>query len=154
MNPEEIIVNRLKTRLVENLPIRKKSDDSYFDKLDEIIKEDKEILKVIYSMSEFPTIASGGFATALTEMELSPTISLIGGLRGSRKLDLSNYRDIIKGNTFTFLDDSYYAGRTLRKIFNEVIRLGGRIGQVIVVYNDSNDPFVIGLINREDLLES
>lgn len=35
---------------------------------------------------------------------------------------------------------------------NEIRRLGGQVVEVIVVYNDSSDPFVESIVNRSDLM--
>lgn len=131
---------------------RKVLREEYFDKLDDLIKEDKGLLEDLVNRAHFPIIASGGFADALKANGFNVAVSVKGSIRGSRKIDLSSYKDKINGATFTFIDDSFYAGRTLRKILNEVVKHGGRIEEVYVGYNDNPTAgFVNGIITKEDL---
>lgn len=143
---EELILN------LNSLPNRKIAGESYFDEMDEMIKSNIEVQSELISGASFPIIASGGFGVILKENNFDVAILAPGSIRGSRKVDFSQQKDLISGNTFTFVDDSYYKGRTLRKILNEITRLGGRIAEVKVVYNDSQDPFVDGLIEKSDLV--
>lgn len=145
-----ININNLIDKL-NKLPNRKELGEQYFNMLDDLIKHDSESAMNLLKTTHYPIIASGGYKDFLESLGIKVTIPVIGHIRQSRQIDLTEYEPIIKNHDFTFLDDSYYKGRTLRKIFKEIIRLGGRIKEVNVVYNDSNDPFVFGLINKTDL---
>lgn len=134
--------------MFNNLPSR--NGDAYFDALDAQIKSDNELLLTLVNKATYPIIASGGFGDALKQIDVTPTLHVSGGLRKSRTLDLSKWEHIIRNNTFTFIDDSYYKGRTLRKINQEIVRLGGHIAQVIVAYDDTCDmPFIESLYQRQ-----
>lgn len=127
----------------------KRQGDNYFDELDKQIKENKDLLALIVSKASYSIIVSGGFGDAIKSLGVIPALHVTGGLRKSRTLDLSQYKSIIEGKTFTFIDDSLYKGRTLNKINKEIIRLGGHINQVIVGYDDTCElPFVESIYNR------
>lgn len=146
MNKSELI------QKLNKLPSRKDLGESYFDKLDDIIKNDVSLQEELVNMANNMIVSSGGFGENLKKNGFPIQILAPGSIRGSRKIDLTNFKEIINGNKFTFLDDSYYKGRTLRKVMNEIKRLGGQIVEVIVVYNDSEDPFVDSIINKKDLM--
>lgn len=146
MNRSELI------QKLQNLPSRKETGELYFDKLDEIIKNDNELMSTIVNLANYDIVSSGEFGRNLKSNNFPVKIVAPGGIRGSRKVSLDLYSKEIEGKKFTFIDDSYYKGRTLRKIMNEIRRLGGQVVEVIVVYNDSSDPFVESIVNRSDLM--
>ena len=136
---------------LQKLPNRQELGEKWFDLLDDLIKHDEYSTRKLIKQAKYPIIASGGYCDFLKQLNIDVKLSVPGHIRKSRQINLDKYSDLINGNTFTFVDDSYYKGRTLRKVLKEIFRLNGKIGQVLVVYNDSKDCFVDGLINYTDL---
>lgn len=136
---------------IKGIGPRSELGESYFDQLDEIIKTNLQVMENLVAKAEYPIVASGSFCSNLIHNGFDVEIVVCGGLRVSRKLDLTSYKDKIKGNTFTFIDDSFYKGRTAIKIQKEILRLGGKIDQILVGYDDMASPIVESIITREDL---
>lgn len=113
----------------------------FFDKLDEMVKFDKSILsafikEVNTSYNNVRTIASGEFGLCLHNYGLPVDIIVQGGLRkGVQICDLSNF--IKEGDSFIFLDDSYFSGKTAQVIKEEVERCKGTFVGCFVVYDGS-----------------
>ena len=61
-----------------------------------------------------------------------------GGLRhDASKINLAPFADNIKGNTFLFIDDSYFSGKTALVVKEEIERLGGVFKGTLVAYDGS-----------------
>lgn len=70
----------------------------------------------------------------------NPIITVPGGLRRGRGINLSHYGSkIFKQRNFIFIDDSFYSGTTRNVILKELLRYGGTITKTYVVYDGSKE---------------
>lgn len=118
--------------------------EEFFDALDDMMKFYESVLgqfieKARCVYGNCPTIASGEFALCLHNYGIDFDIAVQGGLRkGNKILDLSNF--IEPGESYVFLDDSYFSGKTAEVIKEEVERCGGIFYKCFVIYDGSNRP--------------
>lgn len=124
----------------------------FFDSIDDYVRNNKDILNKISSMSSYSIICSGKMAQSMIDAGINVVVVTPGGIRKSRQIDLTPQKSEITGKVFSFIDDSYYRGRTYRKIKKEITRLGGSIAEVIVAYDgDCLENEVISLVKYRDL---
>lgn len=115
----------------------------FFDKLDEMLKFDKQILadfvykvKTEIENTGIQTIASGEIGLCMHNYKIPTDILVPGGLRnGNRILGMDDF--IEPGKEYLFLDDSYFSGKTARIIQGEVERCGGKFVGCYVIYDGS-----------------
>jgi|SaaInlStandDraft_4_1057021.scaffolds.fasta_scaffold27367_2 hypothetical protein len=143
--------------------------EEFFDALDEAVRNESwfDILntqsyryaetrfKDLYPSTVCPTIVvSGKFGLYFKEWyeEFGSVLLVNGSLRHGSIMDLSPFRRTIQNETFIFLDDSFFKGRTRNKIKAELERNGGKLLHTFVVYDGSRekDPDVTSLYRYWD----
>lgn len=118
--------------------------EAFFDELDKMVKFDKEVLVEFIDTTqeqfkEIHTIASGEFGLCLHNYGLAVDLLVQGGLRkGNQNCDLSQF--IKKGESYLFLDDSYFSGKTAQVVKEEIERCGGKFIGCHVIYDGSQQP--------------
>ena len=66
-----------------------------------------------------------------------------GGLRHDpSKINLEPFADQIDGKHFMFIDDSYFSGKTVAVVKEEIERLGGNFLGTLVVYDGAKEKNV------------
>ena len=119
----------------------------FFTELDKAVKFDRDILEQLlaYAHSQTTgmnplTIASGEIGLALHNFGIDVDILVPGGLRHDpSKINLEPFRNILDGRTVAFIDDSYFSGRTLTVIEEEVRKYGGILRYAFVAYDGSKE---------------
>ena len=128
----------------------------FFSELDNAVKFDEEILtqllqkantiKNAYSNpQDILTIASGEIGLSLHNLGIQVDFLVKGGLRHNpNDINLKPFADKIKNKNFIFIDDSYFSGKTLQVIKEEIVS--------IVAYDGSRtkDNFVYSLYRYYD----
>lgn len=130
---------------VEKLLLEYGGGTPYFDKLDECIKHDVELLRMLSVISRncnnsYNTryISTGEIGLCLNNYGIQIDILVSGGLRKDcAKLNLAPFAKCIKGKEFVLIDDSYYKGRTSDKITQEIEKYGGEVVKIVVAYDGS-----------------
>ena len=135
----------------------------FFTELDKAVKFDIKILtQLMGSVYEFYndrkhrhvlTIASGEIGLAMHNMGISVDFLVPGGLRfDPSKINLEPFADTIEGREFVFVDDSYFSGRTVAVVREEIERLGGHFLGTFVAYDGSKikEPDVHALYRYYD----
>lgn len=143
-------------QIVDSMLKQHTGGEIFFDNLDESFK-DKDIIKItrckvneilIQSNIDY-VIVSGGFGSVFSYFnpDMTNLICVEGGLRGDSEVSESHFKDRNMTNArCLFLDDSYYLGRTKRKIESVVNKLGGEIVKTFVLYDGSKE--------KDDIVES
>lgn len=116
-----------------------------FTELDKAVKFDKQMLIELvnavdrkYCLDTIFTIASGEMALALHNFDIEVDFIVPGGLRNDpSKINLEPWAKAINNGKFVFIDDSYFSGRTVLVIQNEIERLGGKFLGSYVIYDGS-----------------
>ena len=137
--------------IVEDLIKEHDGGENFFEALDDSIR-DKEYIDQLYDMflkdceeenadpSYYAIVVSGKFGIYFQKEYPGLNAILVnGGLRHDDIMDLTPFADDINGRVFVFLDDSFYNGRTAKKIGLGLIDHGGRLERVYVVYNGSKN---------------
>lgn len=126
---------------------------NYFDLVDEFIRTHSEVLKKLHNTaSNKHIVLSGKIAEAMTELGIEVHLTAPGGIRKGNKVNFYDKRTFIAGKSFTFIDDSYYKGRTYRAIKAEIEKYGGTCDEVIVAYDGGYDKGVKSLVSYAGLL--
>lgn len=131
----------------------------FFTELDKAVKFDVDILTelVIKVKAEYApsvkTIASGEIGLAMHNLGVQVDFLVPGGLRHDpSKINLAPFKSAIEGQTFIFIDDSYFSGRTALVVKEEIERLGGIFIGSMVAYDGAKekDPTVNSLYRYYD----
>ena len=116
----------------------------FFTELDKAVKFDREILtELIVKANELTdnkafTIASGEIGLAMHNLGIMIDYLVPGGLRHDpSKINLTPFKEHIKGKEFLFIDDSYFSGKTVTVVKEEIEKLGGHFLGTIVAYDGS-----------------
>lgn len=145
-------------RIVNEALSQHEGGEKFFDLLDEKIRTVPgviiKLLSTIPKEKRSRVICSGKFANKLnmnimfnivnktddTELckDFKYMITVEGGLRKTKELDLSDLRKTIEGNNYIFIDDSFYSGATRNVIRDEIVRCGGTLTDTYVVYDGSH----------------
>lgn len=129
------------------------TDEPFFDILYDLASKDDAYRWIEDDPEEYGTIASGKFGMALSNwirgthfkpyhFSVSDDILLVpGDLRHNPgTMNLFPFAEQIDGQTFIFMDDSFFKGRTRNIIAAELERLGGQLAHTYVVYDGSREP--------------
>lgn len=136
----------------------------FFSELDNAVKFDEEILTQLLTKanaikSAYPnpqdilTIASGEIGLSLHNLGIPVDFLVKGGLRHNpNDINLKPFADKIKNKSFIFINDSYFSGKTLQVVKEEIERLGGKVIFSMVAYDGSRvkDNFVYSLYRYYD----
>lgn len=116
----------------------------FFTELDRAVKFDKEVLaELIIKANELTnnkalTIASGEIGLSMHNLGIMIDFLVPGGLRHDpSKINLAPFQEYIKGKSFLFIDDSYFSGKTVTVVKEEIERLGGTFLGTLVAYDGS-----------------
>ena len=115
----------------------------FFTELDKAVKFDKEVLEELVVKAKglwngVFTIASGEIGLAMHNLGVNIDYLVPGGLRhDASKINLAPFADNIKGKTFLFIDDSYFSGKTVLVVKEEIERFGGIFKGSLVAYDGS-----------------
>ncbi len=130
----------------------------FFTELDKAVKFDIDILGQLLqkTMELHPTaktIASGEIGLSMHNLGVRVGFLVPGGLRfDPSKINLEPFKEQIEGYEFVFVDDSYFSGRTVLVIKEEIERLGGIFVGTVVAYDGAKekDPMVDSLYRYYD----
>lgn len=121
----------------------------FFTELDKAVKFDRSVLLTLTQEAErlfapkhnnIFTIASGEIGLAMHNMGVHIDFLVPGGLRHDpSKINLEPFVDQIDGNHFVFIDDSYFSGKTVAVVEEEIERLGGNFLGTLVVYDGAKE---------------
>lgn len=117
----------------------------FFTELDKAVKFDRDVLEELVAEAHnlgldhtFCTIASGEIGLAMHNLGVPIDYLVPGGLRHDpSKINLAPFADKIKGKRFIFIDDSYFSGKTVAVVKEEIERLGGIFTGTLVAYDGS-----------------
>ncbi len=153
--------------LVKNLLADHGGGRNYFDNLDFELRAARNV-SVVQEMFRRPltnVAVSGRFGFYLLKLVHNKTISVegefvyfCGGLRYGKHAEIlsSSSRDLPKGG-YTFVDDTFYKGRTLAAVDSALKSIGGFVQNTVVAYDGSQTkrPGVKSLFryyeNRKDI---
>lgn len=116
----------------------------FFTELDKAVKFDVNVLKALTKRLEeifgsdhgIKTIASGEIGLAMHNLGVTVDFLVPGGLRHDpTKINLKPFQEQIEGNSFVFLDDSYFSGKTAAVVKEEIEQLGGIFVGTLVAYD-------------------
>lgn len=116
--------------------------ETYFDKLDEVLRDPKNfdiILNLFKPLRNSNIVMSGKFgfyALDLFDKGLIQVNSLIV-VNGKGEVKNIKVRNLQKNSHYTFVDDSFYKGRTRDKVSEFLAKFGCQISQTRVVYDGS-----------------
>ena len=117
----------------------------FFTELDKAVKFNEKILDdLIRAVQEkYPnafTIASGEIGLAMHNYGVQIDFLVPGGLRfDASKINLAPFKNMICNHQFVFIDDSYFSGKTVAVIQEEVEKLGGELIASYVAYDGSKE---------------
>ena len=117
----------------------------FFTELDRAVKFDKDVLNQLIAFARRETfhcnavtIASGEIGLAMHNFGVDVDILVPGGLRHDpTKINLRPFKDLIDGRNIIFIDDSYFSGRTMTVVKEEIERCGGTFLCTFVAYDGS-----------------
>ena len=113
----------------------------FFTELDKAVKFDRDILEELTTRAKKSgalTIASGEIGLSMHNLGIKVNYLVPGGLRHEpNKINLEPFAEQIKGQSFLFIDDSYFSGKTAQVVKEEVERLGGHFVGTLVAYDGS-----------------
>lgn len=133
--------------IVNNLIKEFTGGEVYFDNLDEVLrkKENLDIIQKLFSpLKNSNVIVSGKFGYYILGLFNKKTISVNslivvnGGLRGGLIKDIILI-DFKRDSEYTFVDDSFYKGRTMRKVKEFLEIFDCKLKNTMVVYDGSID---------------
>jgi hypothetical protein len=139
--------------MIENLVFQcmseHKGGEKFFDALDRQIAETSELYELLLQKSThfLPNnsttfIVSGKFGKIYGEWLIEKgfdCVVLEGSLRFNEIQNIEQYRNKIEHKLCVFIDDSYFAGRTYRKVRDMVIELHGCTMGCVVAYDGSKE---------------
>ncbi len=135
----------------------------FFTELDKAVKFDEDILEDLidavhekWGTDNLVIVASGEIGLAFHNFGLPVDILVPGGLRHDpSKINLAPYRASIVGKDVVFVDDSYFSGKTLAVVHEEIQSLGGHMLGAYVAYDGSRDrdPTVFSLYRYYDYFD-
>ena len=117
----------------------------FFTELDKAVKFDKSVLETLVHKAEtigngLKTIASGEIGLAMHNMGVHIDFLVPGGLRlDPSKINLEPFAEQIDGELFIFIDDSYFSGKTVAVVEEEIERLGGNFIGTLVAYDGAKE---------------
>ena len=136
------VKDKLKS-IVDSLLNENLSGVEFFDKLDDLIKDEKEMILSLVKMvpENYGITISGGFGNKLKQIidsgEISiPYILYKGGIRSGSKPEIIK-NNLENCNKTIFLDDTIYGGKTYFDIKEHVKKIGVDIESVFVIYDGS-----------------
>lgn len=114
----------------------------FFSELDRAVKFDADLLldlicevKTTFG-DDVLTIASGEIGLAMHNMGIPVDFLVPGGLRHDpSKINLAPFESSISGKRIVFIDDSYFSGKTVLVVREEISRLGGIFLGTYVAYD-------------------
>ncbi len=126
--------------------------EGYFDLVDNFVRTNDEMLLELYNMKSHENVVMSG-RIAATYIEKGYTVDLVApsGIRKGNEVNFESVAASIKGKVFTFIDDSYYKGRTFKAIQKEIEKYGGTLNEIIVAYDGGYDEGVKSLISYREL---
>lgn len=139
--------------------------ESYFNKLDQYIKNDIELVTSYIDFIVNQTkckniIMSGELAEKVIgykqkhKMAFANGVSLYkvqGGLRHGVEISYpEEFSFIFANKEFVFLDDSYYSGNTYKAVKNFINKVGGKVIAAYVFYDGSRDGIINSLYRYYD----
>ena len=139
--------------------------ESYFNKLDQYIKNDIELVTSYIDFIVNQTkckniIMSGELAEKVIgykqkhKMAFANGVSLYkvqGGLRYGAEISYpEEFSFIFANKEFVFLDDSYYSGNTYKAVKNFINKVGGKVIAAYVFYDGSRDGIINSLYRYYD----
>lgn len=131
--------------IVDSLINKFVGGETYFDKLDEVLRDPQNldiILELFHNLNGHSIIMSGKFGyyvLVLFDKGLIPVKSLVvvnGSLRNG-EINSAELRNFSLGDNFTFVDDSFYKGRTRDKVAEFLSQIGCNLIGTTVVYDGS-----------------
>ncbi len=134
--------------VVEDLLKKHKGGQKFFTALDERVRKRAFMSRILAYLEnepgldgDEPIVATGKFGVAFNNYCTSfwdrEVLLVPGGLRRGRELNLSPFKSRIQWRRFVFVDDSFYSGRTLCIVRDEIARLGGSVVLAVVIYDGS-----------------
>lgn len=135
-NEGQIFLNSL----VHHCLLRFNGGEGFFHNLDHRLKDrritDLLIKKVVGHQDILVSGQFGRFFYPIYKSLFRSIVVVDGGLRDIGKtVSLNKHCELIKGRSFTLVDDSFYSGITRDKIRFEIQRLGGRLEKSFVIYD-------------------
>lgn len=139
---------KLLNRIILDCIKEHEGGEKFFDRLDEIIRNEKLIVSRLMSLVNDDLlyndgiVVSGKFGVAFSNYYnncfcvTKELIIVEGGLRKGNKINDLSYLDMVCKN-YIFIDDSFYSGRTRNVIKDEIERNGGSLIKTYVVYDGS-----------------
>lgn len=128
--------------------------EGYFDLVDDFVRTNDEMLLELYNMrSNKHVVMSGNIAATYLEKGYIVDLVAPSGIRKGNKVNFEEVAAFIKGKTFTFIDDSYYKGRTFKAIQKEIEKYGGTLNEIIVAYDGGYDDGIKSLISYRELCQ-
>ena len=118
---------------------------TFFTELDRAVKFDKSVLETLVRKAEsvgngLKTIASGEIGLSMHNMGVHIDFLVPGGLRHDpSKINLEPFVEQIEGEHFIFIYDSYFSGKTVAVVEEEIERLGGNFIGTLVVYDGAKE---------------
>lgn len=111
----------------------------FFDELDNALKFDRDMLVELLQKTKLAhphskIIASGEIGLCLHNFQLPVDIIVQGGLRND-KAPLSLKKFVNEGELYTFVDDSYFSGKTARIVKEALEKEGCYFDGVSVIYD-------------------
>ncbi len=149
MNLEQMKIHM--TDIVQEVSLKYKGGESYFNEIDERIKKDIYFLsfyfKYVYNQTHNPIILSGEIGEKIIKFQYLKIIPLVPILVVNGKLRKNNNITYIKfypidysfsdKTQFTMFDDSYYSGKTVNKVRKELNNIGCVLKNIYVFYDGS-----------------
>lgn len=131
--------------IVEQLIEQFVGGETYFDKLDETLRDPRNfdiILHLFSTLNCTNVVMSGKFGYHILDLfdrGLIPVKSLVvvnGGLRRG-KVTSVEFRNFQEGEKYVFVDDSFYKGRTRLKVAKFLKSINCEMTKTMVVYDGS-----------------
>lgn len=132
--------------IVDDLTIKYRRGNKFFDALDEEIKSNnKIILELVKDCEDKWIISSGGFGDVLYNHYLDGLFKCKGlvvfnGKMLTNNIGVQNWKPSdfdLDNKEFVYIDDSYFSGGTVKKIDDFLKLRNSSISQVNVVYDGS-----------------
>jgi hypothetical protein len=143
----------LLNNVVKQLLLEHTGGEKFFDALDNEIRNNSSIMSCLTRKikdTEY-IICSGKFGRMWANISAWPVIVVNGNLRKGEPVDDISYLGL-QGKSFTFVDDSFYSGKTRNAIQKYLESQGASLVRTVVVYDGSlvKDPTVESLYRYYD----
>lgn len=141
-----IDINTKVKEIVDDLTIKYRKGNKFFDALDDAIKNDISIiLELVKDCADRWVVTSGGFGDILYDLYLNHKfickgILVFNGKMLTNNIGVENWRPNnfdLNNKEFVYIDDSYFSGGTVKKIDDFLHTKNSAIIQVNVVYDGS-----------------